>query len=69
MRQVLIKLRRKNRKSSMSLVQTIKEVTAKAIEDLYKVPSFADDILINQTKPEFEGDYTVVLFALIKQLK
>jgi arginyl-tRNA synthetase len=69
MRQVLIKLRRKNRESSMSLVQKIKEVTAKAIEDLYKVPSFADDILINQTKPEFEGDYTVVLFALIKQLK
>ncbi|HEX6333515.1 MAG TPA: arginine--tRNA ligase, partial [Flavisolibacter sp.] len=29
----------------------------------------APDILINQTKPEFEGDYTVVLFALIKQLR
>lgn len=53
----------------MSLVQEIKEVTAKAIEDLYKIPSFADDILINQTKPEFEGDYTVVLFSLVKQLK
>src|SRR5438094_9771769 len=53
----------------MSLVQDIKEVTAKAIEDLYKIPSFADDILVNQTKPEFEGDYTVVLFALVKQLR
>ncbi|MFL5730110.1 MAG: arginine--tRNA ligase, partial [Cytophagaceae bacterium] len=55
--------------TSMSLVQDIKEVTAKAIEDLYKIQSFADDILVNQTKPEFEGDYTVVLFALVKQLK
>ena len=27
------------------------------------------DFQINQTKPEFEGDYTVVLFALLKPLK
>ena len=53
----------------MSIVQKIKEVSSKAIEDIYKVPSFSDDVLVNQTKPEFEGDYTVVLFALIKQLK
>src|SRR6476660_2013320 len=53
----------------MSLVAQVKEATAKAIEDVYKVPAFADDVLVNQTKPEFEGDYTVVLFALIKQLR
>ena len=53
----------------MSLVQKIKEVSAKAIEDIFKVSASADDILVNQTKPEFEGDYTVVLFALIKQLR
>ncbi|MBO9684210.1 MAG: arginine--tRNA ligase, partial [Flavisolibacter sp.] len=53
----------------MSLVQTIKEVSAKAIEDVFKVQTSADDILVNQTKPEFEGDYTVVLFALVKQLR
>jgi arginyl-tRNA synthetase len=46
----------------MNLVATIKEATAKAIEDIYKLPVFADDVLVNQTKPEFEGDYTVVLF-------
>jgi hypothetical protein len=27
------------------------------------------DIQINETKPEFEGDYTLVLFSFIKQLK
>jgi arginyl-tRNA synthetase len=53
----------------MSLVQKIKEVSAKALGDLYNIQASADDILVNQTKPEFEGDYTVVLFALVKQLK
>lgn len=53
----------------MSIVQKIKEVSAKAIEDAFKVSIAAEDVLVNQTKPEFEGDYTVVLFALVKQLK
>ena len=53
----------------MNLVAQIKEAAAKAIEAIFKLPAFADDILVNQTKPEFEGDYTVVLFALVKQLR
>jgi arginyl-tRNA synthetase len=53
----------------MSLVAQVKETTAKAIENLYKVPSFGNDVLVNQTKPEFEGDYTVVLFSFVKSLK
>jgi arginyl-tRNA synthetase len=50
-------------------VQQIKEASAAAIEALYAQPAFADDITVNQTKPEFEGDYTVVLFALVKKLR
>src|SRR5215207_3659896 len=53
----------------MSIVQTIKEVSAQAITELYRKETSPDEILINQTKPEFEGDFTVVLFSLIKQLK
>lgn len=53
----------------MSLVAQVKETTAKAIEDLYKMPVTVDDVLVNQTKPEFEGDYTVVLFAFVKSLR
>lgn len=53
----------------MSLVAQVKETTAKALENLYKVPAFADDVLVNQTKQEFEGDYTVVLFSFVKSLK
>ena len=51
----------------MSLAAIIKEATAQAIEDIYKLPAFADDVLVNQTKPEFEGDYTVVLFPFVKK--
>ncbi|NCI51138.1 arginine--tRNA ligase [Sediminibacterium roseum] len=53
----------------MSVVQKIKEVTATAIHQLYGIELQPADVLVNATKPEFEGDYTVVLFAFIKQLK
>jgi arginyl-tRNA synthetase len=53
----------------MSVVTMIKEVTTAAINHLYGIDTQPDDILVNATKPEFEGDYTVVLFAFIKQLK
>ena len=53
----------------MSVVLQIKEVTAKVINQLYGIDLQPTDILVNATKPEFEGDYTVVLFAFIKQLK
>lgn len=53
----------------MSVVFKIKEVTAVAINHLYGIELAPNDILVNATKPEFEGDYTVVLFAFIKQLK
>lgn len=53
----------------MSVVAQIKSAAAKAINSLYQVSLTDNDILVNATKPEFEGDYTVVLFAFIKQLK
>jgi arginyl-tRNA synthetase len=53
----------------MSIVQKIKEAGAKAIRDLYQHPVDPSEVTVSQTKPEFEGDYTVVLFALVKQLK
>ena len=53
----------------MSVITQIKEITANAIADLYKVQIHPAAILVNATKPEFTGDYTVVLFAFVKQLK
>lgn len=53
----------------MSVVASIRRATVNAIGQLYNVPLHEKDILVNETKPEFEGDYTVVLFAFVKQLK
>ena len=49
----------------MSVVTQIKEATAKAINQLYGIELVPNDVLVNATKPEFSGDYTVVLFAFV----
>ena len=53
----------------MSVVAQIKEAASKAINQLYSMELEASTILVNATKTEFVGDYTVVLFAFVKQLK
>ncbi|HVZ25203.1 MAG TPA: arginine--tRNA ligase [Sediminibacterium sp.] len=53
----------------MSVVAKIKEAASKTIFDLYQVDLAPSAVLVNATKPEFEGDYTVVVFALTKQLR
>src|SRR5690349_10276608 len=53
----------------MSITLSIKESVLESLGTLYQ-QSFSDrDFQINQTKPEFEGDYTIVLFYLVKALK
>jgi arginyl-tRNA synthetase len=53
----------------MSVVVKIKEAAVLSIDTLYGVSLNPEQIQVNATKPEFEGDYTVVLFAFVKQLK
>lgn len=53
----------------MSVIALIRTATVKAIGELYKVQLPDNNISVNETKPEFEGDYTVVLFSFVKQLK
>ncbi len=53
----------------MSLTNDIKHAAKQAIENLYNLAIDESAITVTLTKPEFEGDYTVVLFALIKQLR
>ncbi|RFM28028.1 arginine--tRNA ligase [Deminuibacter soli] len=53
----------------MSVVAAIKQVSAQAIRELYQYDIQENEVLVNATKPEFTGDYTVVLFAFVKQLK
>jgi len=53
----------------MSIVNILQKTAIESLSALYN-QSFTDkDFQINQTKPEFEGDYTVVMFSLVKSLK
>ena len=54
---------------SMSITQLIQQQVTLALSTIYQQPFTEKDFQINQTKPEFEGDYTIVLFSLVKALK
>ena len=51
----------------MQIVQEIQHAVVKALSDLFGTEFSTTDFQINQTKPEFSGDYTVVLFSLLKK--
>ncbi len=58
----------------MSIVSQIKALVATELKNLYgqELPAAAMEesaLTINTTKPEFEGDYTLVLFSFVKSLK
>jgi len=51
----------------MSIVNIIQRATIKSLSDLYNQTFSETDFQVNQTKEDFEGDYTVVLFSLLKK--
>jgi arginyl-tRNA synthetase len=54
----------------MQLLQTIlQEKAAAVIAELYSVQLAPQDVQIASTDPKFAGDFTVVLFPLVKQLR
>ena len=53
----------------MSILHILQENTVQSLSDLYGQSFTREDFQVNQTKPEFEGEYTVVLFSLVKRLK
>src|SRR5579862_6420489 len=53
----------------MELVPGIKLAVQTVLAEKYNHPVDIDDILVNETKPEFSGDYTVILFSFSKILK
>jgi arginyl-tRNA synthetase len=52
----------------MNLIPNLKQHTSHCIHQLYGVHIQPEQVLVNATKTEFEGDYTIVLFAFVKQL-
>ncbi len=50
----------------MEITQLIKAEMVNAVEHLYKHSIKENDVLLNATRKEFEGDYTVVVFPFTK---
>jgi arginyl-tRNA synthetase len=46
----------------MELVPGIKLAVQAVLAEKYNYRIDSQDVLVNETKPEFKGDYTVVLF-------
>ncbi|HCL82632.1 MAG TPA: arginine--tRNA ligase, partial [Chitinophagaceae bacterium] len=53
----------------MELVPGIKKAVQTVLTEKYNYRIEFQDVLVNETKPEFTGDYTVVLFSFSKILK
>jgi arginyl-tRNA synthetase len=53
----------------MEIVKEIQAEVKAAVDHLYEVNLPADSVLINLTKKEFEGEYTVVVFPISKQIR
>jgi len=53
----------------MELVPRIRQAVQAVLDQQYQYRTDVNDILVNETKPEFSGDYTVVLFSISKMLK
>lgn len=54
----------------MTLVAQIKSAAVDALKQLFPEAEVSvDQITVNQTKPEFTGDYTIVLFPFLKLLR
>jgi len=53
----------------MAFTNLIQAAVIKSLTHLYGQHFSEKDFQINETKPEFEGEYSVVLFALVKKLQ
>ena len=53
----------------MGIVAQIQDTVSREIEALYQIDFPAESIPVNETKPEFDGELTVVLFGMLKPLK
>ncbi len=53
----------------MQIADKIRELSGQALKELYGIEATAAQLTINETKPEFTGDYTLVLFSFVKQVR
>ena len=53
----------------MLIIDRIRTDVSEALDRLYGADAISAGFQVSQTRPEFEGDYTIVLFSLIKALR
>lgn len=53
----------------MSIVSSVQKSVIESLSVIFNQAFTEKDFQVNQTNPEFEGDYTVVMFSLVKSLK
>lgn len=53
----------------MQVADVIRTYSVEALQAVYGVKVLPEQVTISETKPEFTGDYTLVLFPFIKQLR
>lgn len=53
----------------MSIANSLQQSTIESLQSIFQQSFTVKDFQVNQTKPEFEGDYTIVLFSLVKSLR
>jgi arginyl-tRNA synthetase len=53
----------------MMIQEIIKHQIAAALKHLYQIEVLDNQIVVENTKPEFEGDFTYVVFSILKQSK
>jgi arginyl-tRNA synthetase len=53
----------------MTITKVLKDAVSASLQVLYDQQFSPADFQVNHTKPEFDGDYTVVLFSLVKKIK
>lgn len=53
----------------MQISDKIRHLSVAALQALYGIQTSPESITISETKPEFTGDYTLVLFPFVKQVR
>jgi len=53
----------------MSITTELKGIVSAALNNLYNLNIPSDEVLVNGTKPEFEGEYTIVLFSYTRSVR
>ena len=51
------------------MIEALKNTIARALGSIYSIESVEQDIKLELTKKEFEGDFTFVVFSLLKQTR